>query len=154
MKNLIKSLALLVIMAPSFAFADASVGYTRLNLDDSDSTVSLGALNLSYTFETESRFSIQVGTLLGVADDKVSGIEVELDPSFYIKGMIDLPSNFFATLSYGKYEGTASVPGTYLSLTKGYNDTGFGLGYNFSPNWTASFERVDKNNFLHIRYNF
>ena len=146
------------MLAPVFAYANASVGYTNLDIDlgDGDSA-SLGALNIGYTMDVDdSPFSVQAGIAIGLTDDTVYGVNVELDPSFYIRGMYEVNENFFISASWINFQAelSASANGVTVSEDGSDSEAGFGLGFRPNEKVTVMFDVVEDTNLFTVQYNF
>ena len=155
---MIRKLFVLIMLAPVFAYANASVGYTNLDIDlgDGDSA-SLGALNIGYTMDVDdSPFSVQAGIAIGLTDDTVYGVNVELDPSFYIRGMYEVNENFFISASWINFQAelSASANGVTVSEDGSDSEAGFGLGFRPNEKVTVMFDVVEDTNLFTVQYNF
>ena len=155
---MIRKLFVLIMLAPVFAYANASVGYTNLDIDlgDGDSA-SLGALNIGYTMDVDdSPFSVQAGIAIGLTDDTVYGVNVELDPSFYIRGMYEVNENFFISASWINFQAelSASANGVTVSEDGSDSEAGFGLGFRPNEKVTVMFDVVEDTNLFAVQYNF
>ena len=155
---MMRKLFLLIMLAPVFAYANASVGYTNLDIDlgDGDSA-SLGALNIVYTMDVDdSPFSVQAGIAIGLTDDTVYGVNVELDPSFYIRGMYEVNENFFISASWINFQAelSASANGVTVSEDGSDSEAGFGLGFRPNEKVTVMFDVVEDTNLFTVQYNF
>ena len=155
---MMRKLFVLIMLAPVFAYANASVGYTNLDIDlgDGDSA-SLGALNIGYTMDVDdSPFSVQAGIAIGLTDDTVYGVNVELDPSFYIRGMYEVNENFFISASWINFqaEASASANGVTVSEDGSDSEAGFGLGFRPNEKVTVMFDVVEDTNLFTVQYNF
>ena len=155
---MMRKLFVLIMLAPVFAYANASVGYTNLDIDlgDGDSA-SLGALNIGYTMDVDdSPFSVQAGIAIGLTDDTVYGVNVELDPSFYIRGMYEVNENFFISASWINFQAelSASANGVTVSEDGSDSEAGFGLGFRPNEKVTVMFDVVEDTNLLTVQYNF
>jgi len=149
MKNLF-----ILLLIPSFAFAGWNVGYTNLSgdLGDGDS-ISLGALNAGYKWANiqDSDFSVQAGVAFGIKDDTFEGVDIELDPSYYLKGMYDINENFFISANWAKLEATASYAG--VSASAGETEAGFGVGFNVGE-FTIMFDFIEDTDLFSFQFNF
>ena len=144
----------ILLLIPSFAFAGWNVGYSNLDGDAGDGySISLGALNAGYTWSNiqDSDFSVQAGIALGLTDDTFMGVDVELDPSYYLKGMYDINENFFISVNWAKLELTASALGESVSASD--TDAGFGFGFNVGK-VTLMFDSIEDVDLFSIQYNF
>tara|TARA_A100001011_G_C13895745_1_gene668896 strand:+ start:21 stop:488 length:468 start_codon:yes stop_codon:yes gene_type:complete len=155
---MMRKLFVLIMLAPVFAYANASVGYTNLDIDlgDGDSA-SLGALNIGYTMDVDdSPFSVQAGIAIGLTDDTVYGVNVELDPSFYIRGMYEVNENFFISASWINFQAelSASANGVTVSEDGSDSEAGFGLGFRPNEKVTVMFDVVEDTNLFTVQYNF
>ena len=155
---MMRKLFVLIMLAPVFAYANASVGYTNLDIDlgDGDSA-SLGALNIGYTMDVDdSPFSVQAGIAIGLTDDTVYGVNVELDPSFYIRGMYEVNENFFISASWINFQAelSASANGVPVSEDGADSEAGFGLGFRPNEKVTVMFDVVEDTNLFTVQYNF
>lgn len=148
-----KKLMMAILMMPIFVSAGFTTGYSVLDLDlgDGDS-ISLGAVNAAYTWGGEdSPFSTQAGVLIGIQDDKFEGVKLELDPSFFIKGMYNLNENFFIAATWTKFEAEASAG----SISESASDSEMGLGIGFNAGkFRFIFDHVDDTDIFSIQYNF
>ena len=148
-----KKLMIAILMMPIFVSAGFTTGYSALDLDMGDGdSISIGALNAAYTWGGEdSPFSTQAGVLIGVQDDKYYGVTLELDPSFFIKGMYNLNENVFISATWTKFEAEASARG--ISESASDSEMGLGIGFN-AGKYRFIFDRVDDTNIFSILYNF
>jgi hypothetical protein len=147
-----KKLMMAILLMPIFVSAGFTTGYSVLDLDlgDGDS-ISLGALNAAYTWEGDSPFSTQAGVLIGIQDDKFEGVTLELDPSFYLKGMYNLNENFFIAATWTKFEAEASAG----SISESASDSEMGLGIGFNAGkFRFIFDHVDDTDIFSIQYSF
>lgn len=110
-----------------------AVAYANLSDDD----VSLGAItgSLGYRFDTTYQgFSVtpEIRIGLGVGDDTVSGVDVELDSlyGFNVRAEWDLGQTYvFVAPSYTNAEFEASFGGTTVSADEWEFGGGVGFGY-------------------------
>ena len=144
----------ILLIVPSFAFAGWSVGYTNFDgdLGDGDS-ISLGAINAGYKWENiqETDFSVQAGFAFGISDDTFDGVDVELDPSYYLKGLYDINDTFFISANWVRLEATVSAGN--LSDSASDNEAGFGFGFNVGK-VTLMFDFIEDTDLFSIQYNF
>ena len=153
-----KKLFLTIMLAPVFAYANASVGYTNLDIDlgDGDSA-SLGALNIGYTMDVDdSPFSVQAGIVIGISDESFDGVNVELDPSFYLRGMYEVNENFFISANWVNFQAEASASAYGVTVSEDGSDSegGFGLGFRPNEKVTVMFDVVEDTNLFTVQYNF
>ena len=144
----------ILCLVPTFAFANWNIGYTNVDGDMGDGdSISLGALNAAYTWENiqDSDFSVQTGALIGISDDEIDGIDVELDPSFYLKGMYNVNETFFISVNWANVEATASYQGESISGSD--SEAGFGFGFNIGD-VTLMFDSIEDTDMFSIQYNF
>ena len=148
-----KFLLAFLITLPAYSYASFGLGYTNLDLDMGDGdSLSLGALNASYTWKTDdSPFSLQTGVIVGITDDKLYGVTAELDPSFFLKGLYDINENFFINVNWAKYEATASAGS--ISESGSDSEAGFGFGF-YIGKTTIMFDFIDDTDMFTIQYNF
>jgi hypothetical protein len=121
MNNILKGLTIAgLVTTSSVASADwtFSGGYANFSEDDSGLDISLGALYASagYHFESdEFVFMPELRLGVGISDDNVLGVNVEIDSFFAasIRGQYNVTESFgvFLQPSYGRLELTASADG-------------------------------------------
>lgn len=107
-------------------------------LDADGTDVNLGALTGIIGYGVHPNLAIEGMLAVGVQDDKVGGVKVELEHAYgvFAKPRVMLSPNFelFGRLGYVESKLKASVPGDSLSDSDG--DWAYGLGgnYYFNPN--------------------
>ena len=146
-----KLLLMIMLSIPATSFAGWTAGYTVLDLDmDDGDSLSLGAINLAYKWDLDD-FSTEAGVLIGVQDDKLYGVSLELEPSVFIKGMYNINENVFLAATWGKFEAKASAGSS--SATANDSEAGIGIGFN-AGQMTFSFDVMDDTNMFSLQYNF
>lgn len=153
MKNSLIALALLLFSLPASAQWVAGGGYINLSDDEDGVDVSLGGIygSIGYVIEGEGEFYFlpEVRLGLGISDDTVFGVDVELDSflAFSVRGQYDFESGLYlyAAPSYARAEFTASAGGLSVSDDDWEFGFGGGAGYKFSDTvWgEASYETFD-----------
>ena len=115
-------------------------GYTFIDVDD----VNLGALNFQGTYNFSENLAIEGEALLGVADDSIGGVDVELDYAFaaFVKGSLPLNEQFALTgrLGYSTAEFSASAGGFGASGDDQAVAYGVGAQYFFDANNGVRFD--------------
>ena len=149
MKSTIKTLtAFTLLTAASLSNAQGwsfSGGYANYMEDDAGIDVSLGALYASagYTYNSGNlSFMPEVRLGLGVTDDSIQGVDVEIDSLVIasIRGQYNVTDRFgvFLQPSYGRLEATASFNGS--SVTEDEWEFGVGGGAAFQISESSSIE--------------
>lgn len=130
------------------------VGYGNISDSEDGIDLSLGGLMVSagYQFDLTESVSLtpQLRYGLGIQDDEVSGVDIELD-NFYalsLKASTTLGEKAYAYVvpSYGKLELTGSAGGYSVSADSDWEfGFGAGVGYNVSENTSieVSYESFD-----------
>ena len=149
-----KKLFLTMMLAPVFVYANVSVGYTNVDGDlGEDGSVSISALNLAYNINMDdSPFSAQVGMAIGISDDDIDGIKLEMDPSFYLKGIYNINENVFVNVVWMNLQIEGSMDGA--SVTASDSEAGFGLGFRPNEKVTVNFDIIEDTNMISVHYNF
>ena len=153
MKKLLLILGVLVFSVPASAQWVAGGGYLNLSDDEDGVDVSLGGIygSLGYLIEGEGNFNFlpEIRLGVGISDDTVFGIDIELDTFFALslRGQYDFESGLYlyAAPSYGRAEFTASAGGVSVSDDDWEFGFGGGAGYKFSDTvWgEISYETFD-----------
>tara|TARA_Y100000296_G_scaffold67947_1_gene80922 strand:+ start:1307 stop:1813 length:507 start_codon:yes stop_codon:yes gene_type:complete len=164
-KKAILTAALVSVSMSASANWVLGVGYSNLSDDEGDIDISLGAIVASagYNYAVNETFTLvpELRYGIGVSDDEISGVEIELD-SFYaltLKGEFNVSDNVYAYVapSYGKLELTASASGVSVSESSDWEfGFGGGLGYKFNPATSVevSYETFDGSDVLSLGVKF
>lgn len=164
MKNFLIALSFLFISIPASAQWVAGGGYLNVSDDDGGVDVSLGGLygSVGYVIESEGNFYFlpEVRLGVGISDDTVFGVDVELDTFFAlsVRGQYDFDSGLYlyAAPSYARAEFTASSGGVSVSDDDWEFGIGGGAGYKFSDTvWgELSYETFDGTDIVSLGLKF
>ncbi len=166
MKRFLLATIILFFSIPASAQWVAGGGYINLSDSEDGVSVDLGGIygSLAYVIEAEGNltFMPELRLGLGVSDDTISGVKVELDNffAFSVRGQFDFDSGvyLYAAPSYARAELTASAFGLSVSDDDWEFGFGGGFGYKFSEQtWgELSYETFDGTDVLSIglRYAF
>ena len=164
MKKFLIALALLVVSIPASAQWVAGGGYLNLSDDEDGVDISLGGIygSIGYIIEGEGAFTFmpELRLGLGVADDTVFGIDVELDSflALSLRGQYDFESGLylFAQPSYARAEFSASSGGITVSEDDWEFGVGGGAGYKFQEDFwgEVAYETYDGTDALTIGFKF
>ena len=150
MKNLMKcALIATLLTASSVASAQWTVGggYANYSDDDDGLDLSLGGVygSAGYVYQnSQISFIPEIRIGVGVADDTVSGVNVEIDSflALSLRGQYEVTKDFsvFLQPSYGRLELTANFNGQSVSDDEW--EFGFGGGAAFKVSDTTSIEAI------------
>ena len=150
MKNLMKcALITTLLTVPTVASAQWTVGggYANYSEEDGDLELSLGGVygSAGYKYENgQISFIPEIRIGVGVADDSVEGINVEIDSflALSLRGQYEVTKDFsvFLQPSYGRLELTANFNGQSVSDDEW--EFGFGGGAAFKVSDTTSIEAI------------
>ncbi len=164
MKRLLTAMAFLAFSIPASAQWVAGGGYVNLSDDDDGIDVDVGAIygSLGYLIEGEGNFSFlpEIRLGIGISDDTVFGVDVELDSFFAlsVRGQYDFDSGLylFAAPSYARAEFTASSGGISASEDDWEFGIGGGAGYRFQDNFwgEVGYETYDGTDALSIGFKY
>jgi outer membrane immunogenic protein len=110
-----------------------NAGYTHFDADD----VKLGGVTGRLGYRFHPNFAVEGEATIGVDDDNIGGVTIELDHALGVFGVGILPVapnvDIFGRVGYGQIEASASVPG--VSATADDDGFAFGAGaqYMFTP---------------------
>ncbi len=164
MKRILVLLALFAVSVPASAQWVAGGGYINLSDEDDGIDVDLGAVygSIGYLIEGEGNFSFlpEIRLGIGISDDTVFGVDVELDSFFALslRGQYDFDSGLylFANPSYARAEFTASSGGFSASEDDWEFGIGAGAGYRFQDNFwgEVGYETYDGTDVLAIGFKY
>ena len=150
MKNLMKCIfSAGLLTASTFASAQWTVGggYANYSEDDGGLDISLGGVygSAGYVYENgQISFMPEIRIGVGVADDTVSGVNVEIDSflALSLRGQYEVTKDFsvFLQPTYGRLEVTANFNGQSVSDDEW--EFGFGGGAAFKVSNTTSIEAI------------
>lgn len=140
MRTLLAILALSLLPLAANAQWVGGVGYYNISDEEGSIDVSLGVIvgSIGYEFKTEGDFTFMPELRLGVGigDDTVLGVDVELDSLYALsfRGQFDFESGMylFAAPAYANIKVTAAAGGFSASEDDGEFGVGGGIGFNFS----------------------
>lgn len=146
-KKAILAAAILGTSLSASANWELGVGYGNISDSEDGVDLSLGGLMVSAGYQYNVSDSVtltpQVRYGIGIQDDEISGIDIELD-NFYalsLKASTSLGEKAYAYVvpSYGKLELTGSAGGYSISADSDW-EFGFGAGVGYSLSENASIE--------------
>ncbi|KAF0184060.1 MAG: porin family protein [Hyphomonadaceae bacterium] len=111
----------------------ANAGYTHFDADD----VTLGGVTGRLGYKFNPNFAVEGEASIGVKDDNVGAVDVELDHAVGVFGVGILPvtPNFeiFGRVGYGQVKASASVPGFNVAADEDGFAFGGGAQYMLTP---------------------
>jgi len=148
MRKYFLAAAMLMLLSANPAAAQFDIGLGYHHMDESDLSVGAIVASAGYRVPVSDEFSVipELRAGLGINDDTVMGVDVELD---YLFGMAvrlqyEFTDQFYGYLSpsYAKYEfkASTSAQGIPISVSDSSNEFGIGGGLGFRVSDTVGLE--------------